>query len=99
MDEYGTVGADGFASVIARHRQVVRVIAGHVHRAMAVAWAGTICTTSPSTAHQFALDLAPGMAAHWTDEPSGYQLHHWLAGTGLVTHTAFTMPHARHRLA
>ena len=99
IDAFAAVGAGEFAAVIGRHRQVVRVIAGHVHRAMSVAWAGTICTTCPSTAHQFALDLAPGVPAYWTDEPSGYQLHHWLAGTGLVTHTAFTMPSTRNRLA
>ena len=88
MDAYGTVGADAFAAVVARHGQVVRVIAGHVHRSMSVAWAGTIATTCPSTAHQFALDLAPEVSAFWTDEPPGFQLHHWMAGRGLVTHTA-----------
>ncbi len=88
MDAYGTTGAADFAAVIARHRQVVRVIAGHVHRSMSVAWAGTIATTCPSTAHQFALDLGAGVPAHWTDEPPGFQLHHWKAGRGLVTHTA-----------
>jgi 3',5'-cyclic AMP phosphodiesterase CpdA len=98
MDEYGTVDADEFAAVVARHRQVVRVVAGHVHRAMTVAWAGTICTTCPSTAHQFALDLGAGVPAHWTDEPPGFQLHHWLAGRGLVTHTATTRPHGRTQL-
>ena len=98
MDEYGTIGGDDLAAVIARHPQVVRVIAGHVHRSMSVAWAGTLCTTCPSTAHQFALDLAPGMPAFWTDEPPGFQLHHWVAATGLITHTATTDPNARHAL-
>lgn len=88
MDSKPMRGADRFAAVIRAHPQVERVIAGHVHRAMALRWAGTICTTCPSTAHQFALDLAAGMPARWTREPPGFQLHHWAADGGLVTHGA-----------
>src|SRR5689334_15886828 len=57
MDDIGLVhGADAFAAVLARHPQVERVIAGHVHRSMQCLWAGTIAMTCPSTAHQVVLD-------------------------------------------
>lgn len=86
MDALPMDGAEGFAAVVRRHPQVERVIAGHVHRAMTLRWAGTVCSTCPSTAHQFALDLGPGLHVRWTREPPGFQLHHWRPGAGLVTH-------------
>lgn len=87
MDAHGFRGADDLAAVVARHQQVERVIAGHVHRAMTARWAGTVVTTCPSTAHQFALDLRPGVAATYILEPPCLQLHHWRAGSGFITHT------------
>jgi 3',5'-cyclic AMP phosphodiesterase CpdA len=95
IDEHGLAGGEALAAVVARHRQVVRVVAGHVHRSMSVAWGGTLCTTCPSTAYLFALDLATDTPAFWTDEPPGFQLHHWRPDVGLVTLTAITAPHAR----
>ena len=87
MDALPMRGADAFAAVVARHRQVERVVCGHVHRSMSARWGGTLCTTCPSTAHQFALDLGAKMPARWTSEPPGFQLHRWHAESGLVTHT------------
>ena len=69
-------------------------------RSMSALWGGTLCTTCPSTAHQFALDLGAGMPARWTSEPPGFQLHRWKPQTGLVTHTgligAFEVRPLRH---
>jgi len=59
MDRVGLAGIDGLAAVIARHPQVERLIAGHLHRAITVRFAGTVATTCPSPAHQVALDLDP----------------------------------------
>ena len=94
MDALPMRGAEGLAAVIRAHPQVERVIAGHVHRAMSLRWAGTVCSTCPSTAHQFALDLDPGLPARWTSEPPGFHLHHWRPGAGLVTHAATIEPFA-----
>ncbi len=53
MDDIGLVhGAGTLAAIIARHRQVERVICGHLHRSIQTRWAGTIAMTAPSTAHQ-----------------------------------------------
>ncbi len=87
MDGLPMAGRDEFAAVVSRHPQVERVISGHVHRVMMRRWAGTMATTCPSTAHQFALDLRPGRPSCYVLEPPGYQLHTWLPGQGLVTHT------------
>ncbi|HJS32314.1 MAG TPA: phosphodiesterase [Alphaproteobacteria bacterium] len=94
MDAHAFEGAAQFAAIVRRHDQVERVIAGHVHRAMQVRWAGTVASTCPSTAHQFALDLRPRQPAMWTDEPPGYQIHVWLAAAGLVTHTGAIGDHS-----
>jgi 3',5'-cyclic AMP phosphodiesterase CpdA len=87
MDAKPMRGADAFAAVIVRHRQVMRVVAGHVHRSMVTAWGGTIASTCPSTAMHFALDLAAEPLFRWTRETPGFQIHHWRGGRELVTHT------------
>jgi 3',5'-cyclic AMP phosphodiesterase CpdA len=97
MDKVGLAGKEGFAAVIARHRQVERIICGHVHRSIQCRIAHTIASTCPAPCHQVALDLRPDGPSAFVLEPPGYQLHHWIDGTGLVTHTAvigdFDGPH------
>lgn len=88
MDGHGLKGSDGFARVIARHPQVERVIAGHLHRSIQCRVGGTVASTCPSPAHQIHLDLRPDAPLGFAMEPPGYQLHVWYEGTGLVTHTA-----------
>ncbi|MCW5773889.1 MAG: phosphodiesterase [Rhodospirillaceae bacterium] len=88
MDNYGLKNADGFAAVIARHRQVERVIAGHLHRSIQCRVGGTVASTCPSTAHQIVLDLRDQAPLGFAFEPPGYQLHVWYPDAGLVTHTA-----------
>ncbi len=94
LDALTMRGADDFAAIITRHRQVERVVCGHVHRSMSARWGGTLCTTCPSTAHQFALDLGAATPARWTTEPPGFQLHRWRPETGFVTHTGLIGPFA-----
>jgi 3',5'-cyclic-AMP phosphodiesterase len=48
MDYGGLKGRDGLRSVLARHPEVVRVVAGHVHRATCTAWGPTVISTAPS---------------------------------------------------
>ena len=88
MDKVGLAGRDDLAAVIARHPQVERVIAGHLHRPITVRFAGTVASTCPSPAHQVALDLAPDAADDFVMEPPAFQLH-WWNGQALVTHTAY----------
>jgi 3',5'-cyclic-AMP phosphodiesterase len=88
MDRIGLADPSGVEAVVARHPQVERVIAGHLHRSITVRFAGTVASTCPSPAHQVALDLAPDAGDDFILEPPGYQLH-WWDGARLVTHTAY----------
>jgi 3',5'-cyclic AMP phosphodiesterase CpdA len=87
LDRWLLDGADAFGQVIARHKQVERIVCGHAHRAVALRWNGTTVSVCPSTAHQFTLDLKPESPAIYSFEPPGFQLHHWRPGVGLLTHT------------
>jgi 3',5'-cyclic AMP phosphodiesterase CpdA len=88
MDGAGLQGADALAAIVVRHKQVERILCGHLHRAIDRRFAGTVVGTAPSTAHQIRLDLRPGSTSlRLMFEPPGYQLHLW-QGSGLVTHTA-----------
>jgi 3',5'-cyclic AMP phosphodiesterase CpdA len=86
MDAIALAGADGLAAVIARHPQVERVAAGHVHRSIHARFAGTMASIAPSSAHQLALDLRPGATLGFTLEPPGYHLHRFAPGSGIATH-------------
>jgi len=87
MDTMSLADPAAEAAVIARHRQVERVIAGHQHRNAQARFAGTLASICPSTAHQLALDLVPGAEVRFVFEPPAFHLHLW-DGAALVTHTA-----------
>lgn len=88
VDKSGLAGAAAFGDIVARHRQVVRIACGHVHRTMTAQWCGTTVSVCPSVVHQFALDLREsGGANRPVDEGPGFQLHRWHDGS-LITYTA-----------
>ena len=87
MDKIGLEDAAGLAAVIGRHRQVERVLSGHLHRAIQTRFAGTLASTAPSTAHSVALDLRPDAPSAFSLEPPGYQLHWYEPAAGLISHT------------
>lgn len=89
MDEMGLDNTAAFASVLARHPQVERIVCGHIHRPVTARFAGVPVSVCPSTAHQIALDLGREEPLAYSMEPPAYQLHFWSAGDGLVTHTAY----------
>ena len=88
MDIWALANPERLAAIVARHPQILRVCCGHVHRAVEVAWAGTIAGICPAVAWQVPLlDLdAPPMLAR---QAPGFQLHFWDEALGLVTHTEF----------
>jgi 3',5'-cyclic-AMP phosphodiesterase len=81
--------ATALEALIAQHRNVERVICGHVHRSMFVRFGGTIASAVPSPAHQVTLDFAPGAPATFTLEPPAFALHHYDPRGGLVTHHVY----------
>jgi 3',5'-cyclic AMP phosphodiesterase CpdA len=88
MDAMRLADEDRLAAVVRRHPQVIRVLCGHVHRAIQAPFAGTTASIAPSTAHQVALDLRPQGPSAFMLEPPGFQLHLYDEQSGLVTHTA-----------
>lgn len=86
MDAMGLLeGTAAFVEIVSRHRQVERIVCGHLHRSIQRRLAHTVALTAPSTAHQIDLDLcdAPGS---YTLEPPGMGLHVWSTGDDLVSH-------------
>ena len=81
---------DAFVSVIAKHRQVQRILCGHHHRPITAPVAHTIASIGPSVAHQVELDLFSDNVGLWNLEPAAFQLHLWIEPPGLiVSHTAY----------
>jgi 3',5'-cyclic AMP phosphodiesterase CpdA len=72
------------AEVLARHPQVVRIVAGHVHRPIVAELAGRAVVTAPSIYMQVALDFAsPDLSMR--AEPPGFAIHALRDGI-LATH-------------
>ncbi len=84
-------GGGDLDTLLRRHGQVVRVLAGHVHRPITAAFGGTIAFAGPTTCYPFDLDMGPERLLNLSHEPSGVAVHLWLedatpAGADLVTH-------------
>jgi 3',5'-cyclic-AMP phosphodiesterase len=80
-----------FKSAIAEAKNVVGIIAGHIHRSITIGWERTTVRVCPSTAPQVALHLgpidsdAPDGRPMIIADPPGFALHHW-NGRNLTTH-------------
>jgi 3',5'-cyclic AMP phosphodiesterase CpdA len=86
VDSSALANGDALAEVVFRHRNVIRVASGHIHRSLCAAFAGTMLTVCPSTAHQFALDLRErGRIAPVAERPA-MQVHRFAQGQ-LFTYT------------
>jgi 3',5'-cyclic AMP phosphodiesterase CpdA len=72
------------ADVVARHPQVSRIVAGHVHRPMTADVGGCIAFSSPSTYVQIQLGFADAEMV-LSDEPAGFALHA-VHGDAVVSH-------------
>ena len=89
MDRMALDVREAFTALIARHKQVERIICGHDHRAVTARVAHAIASMAPSVAHQVELDLRPDAPSAFVLEPPAYQLHQWSPEHGFVTHTAY----------
>ena len=89
MDASGLHGGRKMEEIVSRHRQVVRIACGHIHRPIHVAWAGTIASIAPSTCHQVSLNMGDRDALDFIMEPRAIQLHVMDPGYGLVSHLSY----------
>lgn len=85
VDDYRCFGEELLAEVLTRHPQVVRILAGHIHRFSLTTFAGRPAVTAPSTATGIALRLQPDAEPASYTEPPAMLLHLWRDGR-LVTH-------------
>ena len=85
-DEVGLAAEDrrALGDVVARHRQVRRIVAGHVHRTITAGLAGRPVTTAASTYVQTRLTFGSD-DIELADEPAGFALHAVVDGE-VVTH-------------
>jgi 3',5'-cyclic-AMP phosphodiesterase len=90
MDKIALLNQQEFAAVIARHRQVQRIVCGHHHRPIIGQCAHAIVSISPSVAHQVELTFDPADPGAFNFEPPAFQLHAWLGSNGFVSHTIYT---------
>ncbi len=94
----GEPWVDRLKAVISRHPQVIRLVAGHVHRTILAPFAHTFVSVCPSTAPQVALEMReidpdrPDGRPLIVIEPPTFGLHSWRDGT-LTSHTVFTGEH------
>jgi 3',5'-cyclic-AMP phosphodiesterase len=89
MDRINLRTTPEFTAVIARHRQVERIICGHHHRPVVARVAHAIASISPSVAHQVEMCLDPHDPGAFIFEPPAFQLHRWTPTDGIVSHTLY----------
>jgi Icc protein len=87
LDQIGLINADMLGALIARHPQVERIVAGHVHSTMLRRFHSTIAMTCSATYQQNFPDLHRPERLAVIIEPPACLLHVWRESTGMLTHT------------
>jgi Icc protein len=82
LDGMRLLDGDALAEVVDAHPNVVRLMAGHVHRTISTG----LLTVAPSTYRQTGMVLDSDAPPGYLDEPTGFLLH-ILTGSTCVTHT------------
>lgn len=86
LDGMRLLDGDALGDVVGDHQNVVRMMAGHVHRVITAAFAGSVLTVAPSTYRQAGLVMHSDDPPGYLAEPTGFLLH-LINGTDCVTHT------------
>jgi Icc protein len=91
-DEIGlaAAGREGLAAVLGRHPQVLRILAGHVHRTIVAELAGRAALTVPSTYLQGELKFT-ATDLSMVNDPPGFAVH-VLDGGVLTSHVQSLTP-------
>jgi 3',5'-cyclic AMP phosphodiesterase CpdA len=88
FDQIGLENADALGAIVARHPQIERIVAGHIHSTMQRRFYGTIAMTCSSTAYRLLPDLRRPVGLAAIMEPPVCLLHVWGPASGLITHTS-----------
>ncbi len=89
MDWQNCRNGDALGALVERHRQISRILCGHVHRPIHLAWHGITASIAPSPSHSCVLDLDPAASHDFVVEPPTCELHYWREDTGLISHLSF----------
>jgi len=84
LDRESLIGREDLERLVRGH-DVRRIIAGHYHRAITAAFAGTIVSVCPSTAHQLAWDGNAFDELRFWSEPPALLIHERI-GDEMLTH-------------
>ncbi|MBV6751312.1 metallophosphoesterase [Pseudomonas chlororaphis] len=76
LDNIKLINSVELAGVIAPHRQVLGIMAGHYHRAIFSTWSSRAVTVCPSVARPLALNLVAGDICY-SDGAPNFMLHRW----------------------
>ena len=76
---------DQLWQVLKEHKQIVGLIAGHLHRAVYATWHGLPVWVGPSHSHAVTLDLKPNAPSTFSIEAPAIQLFR-LEDTGETSH-------------
>lgn len=82
-------GAERLAAIVARYRNVERILCGHHHRPVHTRFAGTVASIAPSVTHQVALDTNEDHGGALVLEPPAFELHLHRPGAGIVSHMVY----------
>jgi Icc protein len=88
FDQIGLANADAFAAIIARHPQVERIVAGHVHSIMVRRFHGTLAMTCPATSYHLLPDVQQPDRLVVQMEPPSCLLHIWNEQAGMTTQSS-----------
>lgn len=83
----GLGGADKLAALLQGRGNVVRIIAGHIHRNIVGLCGGVPAVVAPSASYPFAFDTAKGAPLSISFENPGVGMHLWSADFGLLSHS------------
>lgn len=82
----GLDGAEGLADILGRHGNVIRVIAGHIHRSITGLCGPAPVVVGPSASYPFAFDRTKDAPLAVAFEPPGVAMHLWRKDFGLLSH-------------
>ncbi len=95
-DEDGFVGAEALGALLARHDNILRIAAGHIHLATTSLFHGVALVTAPSTGMELTRDFtASPPPSGFVRAAPGYLLHHLSLRGGLVSHVVMLGEDAR----
>jgi 3',5'-cyclic AMP phosphodiesterase CpdA len=92
MDYGGLTGRDRLRSLVARHPEVVRILAGHVHRSTTTSWGSTLISTAPSPFYAASAPIGDLDVPYVIAAPAPIPMFRWDADVGMLIGTELDPP-------